>query len=69
MLRPFEPETVTVNGQKMMAQKIAIKTNNAQLDQLGFTVWLAMDPARTPLKLSFGQYQAELISQQQTAGK
>jgi len=69
MLRPFEPEAVTVNGQKMMAQKISVKTNNAQLDQLGFTVWLATDTSRTPVKISFGQYQAELISQQQTALK
>jgi hypothetical protein len=64
MLRPFEPESVTVNGQKVMAQKITIKTNNVQLDQLGFTLWLSSDPSRTPLMISFGPYHAELIARQ-----
>ena len=64
MLRPFEPEMVPINGQKIMAQKVSIKTNNPQLDQLGITVWLSMDPTRVPLMLSFGPYQAELITQQ-----
>ena len=65
MLRPFEPEPITVNGQKVMAQKISIKTNNPQLDQLGITVWLASEPTRTPLKIAVGPYQAELVGQQQ----
>jgi len=69
MLRPFEPEAVMVNGEKIMAQKVSIKTNNAQLDQLGLTVWLGMDQGRTPLKIAFGQYQAELVAQQQIAVK
>jgi hypothetical protein len=64
MLRPFEPEMVQVNGQKIMAQKVSVKTNNSQLDQLGITIWLSMDPTRIPLMISFGPYQAELITQQ-----
>jgi len=64
MLRPFEPEMVPINGQKIMAQKVSIKTNNPQLDQLGITVWLSMDSTRIPLMISFGPYQVELITQQ-----
>jgi hypothetical protein len=64
LLRPFDPEFVPINGQKIMAQKVSIKTNNPQLDQLGITVWLSMDPTRIPLMISFGPYQAELITQQ-----
>ena len=69
LLRPFEPESITVNGQKVMAQKVSIKTTNPQLDQLGFTVWLSTDPSRVPVMMSMGPYQAELITQQQTALK
>jgi hypothetical protein len=69
MLRPFEPEVITVDGRKMMAQKVAVKTNNPQLDQLGITIWLSTDSSRVPLMLSLGQYQAELISQQQASVK
>lgn len=69
MLRPFEPEAISVNGQKIMAQKVTIKTNNSQLDQLGLAVWLSTEPTRVPLMIAFGPYHAELISQQQTAMK
>ena len=69
MLRPFEAEPLTINGQKIMAQKVSIKTNDPQLDQLGFTVWLSTEPSRVPLMIAFGLYHAELITQQQTAVK
>jgi len=61
MLRPFEPEMVTVNGQKVLAQKVSVKTNVPQLDQLGINMWLTPD-TRTPVLISIGQYQAELIA-------
>jgi hypothetical protein len=69
MLRPFEPETITVNGQKLQAQKVTIKTNDSQLDQLGVTVWLSTDPSRTPLMVKIGLYQAELISASRSTDK
>jgi hypothetical protein len=65
MLRPFEPETVTVNGQKIFAQKISVKTNVPQLDQLGITLWLTEDTLRLPVLIKIGSYQAELIARAQ----
>ncbi len=62
-LRPANPETITVNGEKILAQLISINTGNAQLDALAPKVWLTMDAARVPLRFSIGPYQADLISQ------
>ena len=69
MLRPFEPETITVNGQKLQAQKVAIRTNIPQLDSLGLTVWLSTDQARLPLMFKLGSYQAELIASSKDPAK
>jgi len=62
MLRPSEPDTITVNGQKFEAQKVAVRTNDPQLDALGLTIWLSTDQSRTPLMIKLGTYQAELIA-------
>jgi hypothetical protein len=69
MLRPFEPETITVNGQKLQAQKVAIRTNIPQLDSLGLTVWLSTDQGRLPLMFKLGSYQAELIASSKDPAK
>jgi hypothetical protein len=66
MLRPFESDTVTLNGQKMSAQKISIKTGVPQLDQLGVSVWLSNEQNRVPLVITVGGYRAELISRAQS---
>jgi hypothetical protein len=66
MLRPTDPETITVNGQKFQAQKVAVRTNDQQLDALGLTVWLSTDQSRTPLMIKLGTYQAELIAATKT---
>lgn len=65
MLRPFEPEMVSVNGQKVLAQKVSVKTNIPPLDQLGISMWLTPD-TRVPVLITVGQYQAELIAKSET---
>jgi len=65
MLRPFEPEMVAVNGQKVLAQKVTVKTNIPQLDLLGISMWLTPD-TRVPVLISVGPYQAELIAKSET---
>jgi hypothetical protein len=61
-LRPSQPAEITINGEKRLAQQITINTGNPQLDQLAIKVWLSMDAARLPLRISAGQYQADLVS-------
>ena len=62
-LRPSNPETITINGEKVSAQMISINTGNQQLDSLALKVWLSMDEGRVPLRFSIGAYQADLVSQ------
>jgi hypothetical protein len=69
MLRPFEPDTITVNGQSFSAQKVTVRTNDPQLDQMGFTIWFSTDPSRTPLMFKLGTYQAELTAATRTTLK
>lgn len=60
-LRPSAPEELTINGEKVFAQLISINTLNPELDALAIKVWLGTED-RVPLRLSAGQYQADLIS-------
>lgn len=62
VLRPNEVETITLNGEKVAAQMIAIKTGNPQLDALALKVWLSTEDSRAPLRFSAGTYQVDLIS-------
>jgi len=62
VLRPNDFETITLNGEKVQAQMIAVKTGNPQLDALAIKVWLSIDDSRVPLRFSAGIYQADLIS-------
>ncbi|MBP7377022.1 MAG: DUF3108 domain-containing protein [Pyrinomonadaceae bacterium] len=62
VLRPNDVETITLNGEKIAAQMIAVKTGNPQLDALSIKVWLSIDDSRVPLRISAGAYQADLIS-------
>ncbi|MEP6788678.1 MAG: DUF3108 domain-containing protein [Acidobacteriota bacterium] len=61
-LRPSNPDTITLNGEKVAAQLITVTTGNPQLDALALKVWLGTDD-RVPLRFSFGPYQADLITQ------
>jgi hypothetical protein len=61
MLRPFNPEDITINGERVSAQMISINTLNPALDKLAVKVWLR-SADRVPVRLSAGQFQADLIS-------
>lgn len=60
-LRPSNPELITIGTDKIPAQMIAITTGNGQLDKLAIKVWLGVDDARLPLRISVGMYQADLV--------
>lgn len=59
-LRPGKPESITLNGQKLMAQPVMVTTGDPQLDALALKVWLSMD-TRVPLRFAAGTFQADLI--------
>ncbi|MGI8812182.1 MAG: DUF3108 domain-containing protein [Pyrinomonadaceae bacterium] len=62
-LRPSEPDSITVQGQKTSAQMISITTgSNPAIDQLNMRIWLGTDGRRLPLRFAIGQYDAELVS-------
>jgi hypothetical protein len=61
-LRPVPAADITVNGRKYSAQLVNITTQNPQLDALNLKVWLDAD-SRVPLRISAGQYQADLITE------
>ncbi len=60
-LRPSEPAEWTNNGETVSAQLITINTGNKELDALNLKVWLRTED-RTPLRLSAGAIQADLIA-------
>jgi hypothetical protein len=62
-LRPSNAEILTQRNERVSAQLIAVSTGNPQFDQLGIRLWLSTDEKRLPLRLTFGSYQADLISE------
>jgi len=62
ILRPSEGEVINLKGEKVSAQLVSITTNNPAIDQYNLRVWLSNDDNRTPLRLTFGTYQADLIA-------
>ena len=62
VLRPNDIDMITINGEKVPAQMIAVKTGNAQLDALNLKVWLSTEASRVPLRFAAGAYQADLIT-------
>lgn len=67
-LRPSNAEEITVNGEKMSAQLISIKTENPALDAMGLKVWLSTE-GRVPVRFTGGTYVAELIPRSANAVK
>ncbi|HVF46287.1 MAG TPA: DUF3108 domain-containing protein [Pyrinomonadaceae bacterium] len=67
-LRPSNAEEITVNGDKMSAQLISIKTEDPTLDAMGLKVWLSTE-GRVPVRFSAGTYVAELIPRAANAVK
>lgn len=61
-LRPSNAEIINLQGEKVSAQQISITTGAPAVDQYNLRVWLSNDEARTPLRVAFGNYQADLVS-------
>lgn len=59
-LRPSNPADITVNGQIISAQMVAINTGNEKFDKQGLKVWLDAN-TRVPVRLTYGPYEANLI--------
>ncbi|MBL8182959.1 MAG: DUF3108 domain-containing protein [Blastocatellia bacterium] len=61
VLRPSNPDNITIGGERLMAQMISITTGNPQLDSAQIKVWLSLDDKRTPLRIMIGGYTADLV--------
>jgi len=61
VLRPDRLQTITIGERKLPANKISVNTGVPQLDSLRITLWLGEDEKRTPLRLTIGTYQLDLI--------
>ena len=68
ILQPSNPEEITINGEKVVAQMITISTSNDVLDKQGLKIWLAAD-SRVPVRFSLGSFQADLISPSKVLSK
>ncbi len=68
-LRPSDADVITLQGEKVPAQLISVSTGNQAFDQYNLRLWLSNDDKRLPLRLLFGAYQADLISQKQIQPK
>ena len=62
-LRPANADLITQKGEKISAQLVTIITGNPTVDAQGLRVWLSNDLKRVPLRLTFGTFQADLISE------
>lgn len=62
-LRPSTGDIINLKGEKVGAQLITITTGNPGIDSLGFRLWLSTDEKRLPLRLTVGNYQADLVSE------
>jgi hypothetical protein len=68
-LRPSNADLINLQGERVSAQLVSVSTGNPGIDQYNLRVWLSNDDKRTPLRLSFGNYQADLISEKQILPK
>ena len=68
-LRPSDADVITLKDEKIPAQLISISTGNPAFDQYNMRLWLGTDEKRLPLRLLFGTYQADLVSEKQIPPK
>ena len=68
-LRPSDANILNLRGETVSAQLISISTGNPAIDRYNLRVWLTTDEKRLPLRLSFGTYQADLVSEKQILPK
>jgi len=60
-LRPSSATLEDASGRKRDCILVAVNTGNPQLDQLAIKIWLSTDARKLPLRIVFGNYQADLI--------
>ena len=68
-LRPANSNILNLRGETVSAQLISITTGDPAIDQYNLRVWLSTDEKRLPLRLAFGTYQADLVSEKQNPPK
>jgi hypothetical protein len=68
-LRPANSNILNLRGETISAQLVSISTGDPAIDQYNLRVWLTTDEKRLPLRLTFGTYQADLVSEKQFAPK
>ncbi|NNE65288.1 MAG: DUF3108 domain-containing protein [Pyrinomonadaceae bacterium] len=59
-LRPSPPGLIDFDGEKISAQLVTIITGVPSVDRLSPKIWLSTDASRVPLRLTIGDYSAEL---------
>ncbi len=69
ILRPSTADIINLQGEKISAQLISVTTGNPNIDQYNLRLWLGNDNKRLPLRLTFGSYQADLITEKQISLK
>jgi len=62
-LRPSNADIINLQGERISAQLVSISTGNQNIDQYNLRLWLGNDDRRIPLRLMFGNYQADLVSE------
>jgi len=68
-LRPADADIINLQGERVSAQLITVNTGNPAIDQYNLRLWLSNDDKRLPLRLMFGSYQADLVSEKQIPPK
>ena len=68
-LRPLNADIINLKGERVSAQMISITTGNPAIDQYNLRLWLSNDDKRLPLRLMFGTYQADLVSEKSISPK
>jgi hypothetical protein len=68
-LRPSAPALLEIGGEKFAAQQVSVTTNNPQLEALAPKIWLSNDARRTPLRITLGAYQLDLVKSSVIAPK
>lgn len=61
-LRPSNSEIINLKGEKISAQLITIRSGNPNIDKYNIKLWLGLENNRLPLRLTAGDYQADLVS-------
>jgi len=69
ILRPSTADLINLQGEKISAQLITVTTGNPTIDQYNLRLWLGNDDKRLPLRLMFGNYQADFVSEKQILPK